>query len=84
MDRSLLIRDRELASRDIFLGWVGVFSCSLEADECFSKNEIRVEPLLDSVCFCIFHWCSVYIRHLRLVVSLLPIFVLLVRRFGSY
>jgi hypothetical protein len=78
------IRDRELASRDIFLGWVDVFSCSLEADECLSKNGIGVGPLLGSVCFGIFHWCSVYMRHLCLVVSLLPIFVRLVRRFGSY
>jgi hypothetical protein len=84
MGRPLLIRDRELASREIFLGWVGVFSCSLEADEYLSKNGIRVGPLLGSVCFGIFHWCSAYIRHLGLVVSLLLIFVRLVRRFGFY
>jgi hypothetical protein len=84
MGRSLLIRDRELESREIFLSWVGEFSCSLEADECLSKNGIRVGPLLGSVCLGTFHWCSAYIRNFCLVVSLLPIFVRLVRRFGSY
>jgi hypothetical protein len=38
--RSLLIRGRELESSYIFSGWVGVWYGGLEADECFSKNEI--------------------------------------------
>jgi hypothetical protein len=40
MSRSLLIRGRELESSYIFSGWVGVWYGGLEADECFSKNEI--------------------------------------------
>ncbi|MCI89931.1 hypothetical protein A2U01_0111220, partial [Trifolium medium] len=41
MGRSLLIRDRELASSGIFMGRVDVFSGGLEATECPFKNEIR-------------------------------------------
>jgi hypothetical protein len=61
MGRSLLIRDRELASGGIFLGWVGVFSDGLEVVECLSKYEIISMSLLGSVSFCYVHWCSTYI-----------------------
>ncbi|MCI14954.1 hypothetical protein A2U01_0036089, partial [Trifolium medium] len=54
MSRSLLIRDWELVSSDIFMGWVNVFSDGLEAEECLSKNEIRSGTLLGGVCFDIF------------------------------
>ncbi|MCI13202.1 hypothetical protein A2U01_0034318 [Trifolium medium] len=43
-----------LVSSDISMGRVDVLSGGLEADECLSKNEIRIRPLLDSVCFDIF------------------------------
>ncbi|MCI91709.1 hypothetical protein A2U01_0113003, partial [Trifolium medium] len=46
MGRSLLIRDRELESRGIFMGRVDGFFGGLEAEECHSKNGIRSEPLL--------------------------------------
>ncbi|MCI65040.1 hypothetical protein A2U01_0086298 [Trifolium medium] len=46
MGRSLLIRDRELVSSGVFMGWVDVFSCGMEADDCLSKNEIRSGHLL--------------------------------------
>jgi hypothetical protein len=51
MSRSLLIRGRELESSYIFSGWVGVWYGGLEADECFSKNEIISWPLLGCVYF---------------------------------
>ncbi|MCI90541.1 hypothetical protein A2U01_0111833, partial [Trifolium medium] len=41
MGRSLLIRDRELESKGIFMGQADVFFGSLEAEEYPSKNEIR-------------------------------------------
>jgi hypothetical protein len=37
----ILIRDRELASSDLFLGRISVFHGGLEAVKCLSKNEIR-------------------------------------------
>ncbi|PNX86825.1 hypothetical protein L195_g042907, partial [Trifolium pratense] len=43
MGRSLLIRDRELVSSDIFMSQVDVFSGGLKTEECHSKNEIRVD-----------------------------------------
>ncbi|KAK2394407.1 hypothetical protein QL285_056243 [Trifolium repens] len=56
MGRSLLIRDRELVSTDIFMGWVLglLFSGSLEADERLSKYEIRSRPHLGGIGFGIF------------------------------
>jgi hypothetical protein len=54
MVRSLLIRDQELVSNDIFMRRVDVFSSGLEADECQSKNEIRSELLVGGVYFGIF------------------------------
>jgi hypothetical protein len=53
MGRSLMIRDRELVSSDIFMGRV-VFSDNLKTMECLSKNGIRSRPLLGGVCFGIF------------------------------
>jgi hypothetical protein len=41
MGRSLLIRDPELVSSDIFFGRIVVFSGGLEVEEYISKNEIR-------------------------------------------
>jgi hypothetical protein len=38
----------------VFMSLVDVFFSSLEAEECFSNNEIRSEPLLGGVCFSIF------------------------------
>jgi hypothetical protein len=38
----------------VFMSWVDAFFDSLEAEECFSNNEIRSEPLLNGICFCIF------------------------------
>ncbi|MCI18766.1 hypothetical protein A2U01_0039921 [Trifolium medium] len=52
MGRSLLIRDRELASSGIFLG--RVMSGGLETAEHPSKNEIRGGFLLGGICFGIF------------------------------
>jgi hypothetical protein len=60
MSRSLLIRDRELTSSDIFLGRVVVFSGGLDDVECLPKNGIGYRPLLDGFGFV--HWCSAYIR----------------------
>ncbi|MCI37606.1 hypothetical protein A2U01_0058830, partial [Trifolium medium] len=42
MGRSLLIQDRELESSGILMGRVEVFFGGLEAEECPSKNEIRI------------------------------------------
>jgi hypothetical protein len=36
------------------MGRVHVFSSGLEAEDCFSRNEIRSEPLLSGACFGIF------------------------------
>jgi hypothetical protein len=60
--RSLLIRDRELVSNDIFLGRVGVFSDGLGAVECLSKYVIRSRHLLGGVSFGYVQWCSAYIQ----------------------
>ncbi|MCI60141.1 hypothetical protein A2U01_0081396, partial [Trifolium medium] len=46
MGRSLLIRDRKLASSGISMGRVVVFSGGLEVEESLSKNGIRSGPLL--------------------------------------
>jgi hypothetical protein len=62
MGRSFLLRDRELASSDIFLGRVGVLSGGMEVVECLSKNEIRFRPLLGGVSFVFVHRYSAYIR----------------------
>jgi hypothetical protein len=51
MGRSLLIRDRELVSSGISMGWICVICGGLKADECLSKNEIRNRPLLGGVGF---------------------------------
>jgi hypothetical protein len=55
MDRSLLIRDRELVFSGVFLGRVDVFSNALKVVECLFKNGIRSRPLLGGVCFSIFN-----------------------------
>jgi hypothetical protein len=56
MDRSILIRDRELLSSGLIsMSRVVVFSDSLEAEECLYKYEIKSEPLLGGIrclCFC--------------------------------
>jgi hypothetical protein len=36
------------------MGWVGVFSGGLIAEECRPKYEIRIKPPLSGVCFGIF------------------------------
>jgi hypothetical protein len=44
--RTLLIRVRGLVSSSVFMGRIDVFFGGLKADECLSKNEIRIRPLL--------------------------------------
>jgi hypothetical protein len=81
MGRSFLLRDRELASSDIFLGRVGVLSGGMEVVECLSKNGIRFRPLLGGVSFGFVHRCfRLYTGTFCSVVSLLPVFVRLVQR----
>jgi hypothetical protein len=49
-----LIRDRELNSNGVFLGWVDVFFGGLETEECRFKYEIISGSLLGGVYFGIF------------------------------
>jgi hypothetical protein len=52
----------------------------LKVEGCPSKYGIRSIPLLGLVCFWLYHWCSVYIRRLCIVVLLFPASVHLVQR----
>jgi hypothetical protein len=80
MDRSLLIRNRELESNDIFVCRVDVFFGGLEAEDCPFKDESRCGLLLGPACFSFLHWCSAYILRLCFVVPFFPTFVRLVHK----
>jgi hypothetical protein len=77
-----LIRDRELNSNGVFLGWVDVFFGGLETEECRFKYEIISGSLLGGVYFGIFISVPLIYVTFVFVASLLRFFARLVQRPG--
>jgi hypothetical protein len=81
MGRSLLIRDRELVSSCVFLGWVDDSLLVWKLRSVFLRMGLEVH-FYQVILFWYFHRRSAYIRRLCIVAPFLPVSIRLVRRLG--